>query len=147
MLLSLAAACDDMEDKPALPDSGQETVQDYGTSEMYVLCEGLFNLNNSMLVRYSFETNTCMTDYFRTMNHRGLGDTANDMDIYGGKLYIVVNVSSTVEVVDLHTGMSVGQVSLLAEDGSSRQPRMYALTTGRWRVSIPHRCRWKRWRR
>ena len=145
-----------MEDKPALPDSGQETVQDYGTSEMYVLCEGLFNLNNSTLARYSFETNTCMTDYFRTINRRGLGDTANDMDIYGGKLYIVVNVSSTVEVVDLHTGMSVGQVSLLAEDGSSRQPRaialrkarrMYALTTGRWHVSIPHRCRWKRWRR
>ena len=131
MLLSLAAACDDMEDKPALPDSGQETVQDYGTSEMYVLCEGLFNLNNSMLVRYSFETNTCMTDYFRTMNHRGLGDTANDMDIYGGKLYIVVNVSSTVEVVDLHTGMSVGQVSLLAEDGSSRQPRAIAFDEGK----------------
>ena len=131
MLLSLAAACDDMEDKPALPDSGQETVQDYGTSEMYVLCEGLFNLNNSMLVRYSFETNTCMTDYFRTMNHRGLGDTANDMDIYGGKLYIVVNVSSTVEVVDLHTGMSVGQVSLLAEDGSSRQPRAIAFEEGK----------------
>ena len=40
MLLSLAAACDDMEDKPALPDSGQETVQDYGTSEMYVLSVG-----------------------------------------------------------------------------------------------------------
>ena len=131
MLLSLAAACDDMEDKPALPDSGQETVQDYGTSEMYVLSEGLFNLNNSTLARYSFETNTCMTDYFRTMNHRGLGDTANDMDIYGGKLYIVVNVSSTVEVVDLHTGMSVGQVSLLAEDGSSRQPRAIAFEEGK----------------
>ena len=131
MLLSLAAACDDMEDKPALPDSGQETVQDYGTSEMYVLSEGLFNLNNSTLARYSFETNICMTDYFRTMNHRGLGDTANDMDIYGGKLYIVVNVSSTVEVVDLHTGMSVGQVSLLAEDGSSRQPRAIAFEEGK----------------
>ena len=60
MLLSLAAACDDMEDKPALPDSGQETVQDYGTSEMYVLSEGLFNLNNSTLARYSFETNTIL---------------------------------------------------------------------------------------
>ena len=131
MLLSLATACDDMEDKPALPDSGQETVQDYGTSEMYVLSEGLFNLNNSTLARYSFETNICMTDYFRTMNRRGLGDTANDMDIYGGKLYIVVNVSSTVEVVDLHTGMSVGQVSLLAEDGSSRQPRAIAFEEGK----------------
>ena len=103
IFLSLAVACDDLEDKPALPDNGQETVHDDGTAEMYVLCEGLFNLNNSTLARYSFETDACMPDYFRTMNRRGLGDTANDMDIYGGKLYVVVNVSSTVEVIDLHT--------------------------------------------
>ena len=56
IFLSLAVACDDLEDKPALPDNGQETVHDDGTAEMYVLCEGLFNLNNSTLARYSFET-------------------------------------------------------------------------------------------
>lgn len=129
--MSLAVACDDLEDKPALPDNGQETVHDDGTAEMYVLCEGLFNLNNSTLARYSFETDACMPDYFRTMNRRGLGDTANDMDIYGGKLYVVVNVSSTVEVIDLHTGLSVGQVSFVAEDGSSRQPRAVAFDGGK----------------
>lgn len=131
IFLSLAVACDDLEDKPALPDNGQETVHDDGTAEMYVLCEGLFNLNNSTLARYSFETDACMPDYFRTMNRRGLGDTANDMDIYGGKLYVVVNVSSTVEVIDLHTGLSVGQVSFVAEDGSSRQPRAVAFDGGK----------------
>ena len=56
IFLSLAVACDDLEDKPALPDNGQGTVHDDGTAEMYVLCEGLFNLNNSTLARYSFET-------------------------------------------------------------------------------------------
>ena len=60
-----------------------------------------------------------------------MGDTANDMDIYGGKLYVVVNVSSTVEVIDLHTGLSVGQVSFVAEDGSSRQPRAVAFDGGK----------------
>ena len=55
IFLSLAVACDDLEDKPALPDNGQGTVHDDGTAEMYVLCEGLFNLNNSTLARYSFE--------------------------------------------------------------------------------------------
>ncbi len=126
MLLVPVVACDDLEDKPALPAGETTWITDDGTAEMYVLSEGLFNLNNSTLARYSFETNTCTADYFRALNRRGLGDTANDMDIYGGRLYIVVNVSSTVEVVDLQTGLSVGQVSLLAEDGSSRQPRAIA---------------------
>ena len=131
ILLSLVVACDDLEDKFVFPDGEQVIIQDYGTAEMYILSEGLFNLNNSTLARYSFETNACMPDYFRTMNRRGLGDTANDMDIYGGKLYVVVNVSSTVEVIDLHTGLSVGQVPFVAEDGSSRQPRAVAFDRGK----------------
>ena len=61
--------------------------------------------------------------YFRALNHRGLGDTANDMDIYGSKLYVVVNVSSTVEVIDLQSGLSVKQIPMLTDNGSSRQPR------------------------
>ena len=131
ILLSLVVACDDLEDKFVFPDGEQVIIQDYGTAEMYILSEGLFNLNNSTLARYSFETNACMPDYFRTMNRRGLGDTANDMGIYGGKLYVVVNVSSTVEVIDLHTGLSVGQVPFVAEDGSSRQPRAVAFDRGK----------------
>lgn len=65
-----------------------------GTAELYILSEGLFNLNNSSLALYSFKNNQLNTDYFRSINRRGLGDTANDMGIYGSKLYIVVNVSS-----------------------------------------------------
>ena len=131
ILLSLVVACDDLEDKFVFLNGEQVIIQDYGTAEMYILSEGLFNLNNSTLARYSFETNACMPDYFRTMNRRGLGDTANDMGIYGGKLYVVVNVSSTVEVIDLHTGLSVGQVPFVAEDGSSRQPRAVAFDRGK----------------
>ena len=131
ILLSLVVACDDLEDKFVFLNGEQVIIQDYGTAEMYILSEGLFNLNNSTLARYSFETNACMPDYFRTMNRRGLGDTANDMGIYGGKLYVVVNVSSTVEVIDLHTGLSVGQVPFVAEDGSSRQPHAVAFDRGK----------------
>lgn len=46
-------------------------------------------------------------NYFRSLNRRGLGDTANDMAIYGEKLYIVVNVSSQIEVIDLQSGLSL----------------------------------------
>lgn len=85
-LVLLFAGCDDLEDKPYTPGEANGVVEDYGTAEMYILNEGLFNLNNSTLARYSFLTNSCSYDYFRALNHRGLGDTANDMDIYGSKL-------------------------------------------------------------
>lgn len=122
----LFTACDDLEDKPYMQGEAGGVVEDYGTAEMYILSEGLFNQNNSTLARYSFYSSTCTYDYFRLLNQRGLGDTANDMDIYGGKLYVVVNVSSTVEVIDLHSGCSVKQIPLLTENGSSRQPRAVA---------------------
>lgn len=127
-LLLCCMGCDDMEDKPY---AGGGSIQETGTAEMYVLCEGLFNLNNSSLYRYSFDRSSYVRDYFLTVNHRGLGDTANDMAVYEDRLYIVVNVSSTVEVIDLNTGLSVKQISILAENGSSRQPRAIAFQGGK----------------
>ena len=130
-LVLLFAGCDDLEDKPYTTGEANGVVEDYGTAEMYILNEGLFNLNNSTLARYSFLTNSCSYDYFRALNHRGLGDTANDMDIYGSKLYVVVNVSSTVEVIDLQSGLSVKQIPMLTDNGSSRQPRAITFDSGK----------------
>ena len=93
---------------------------------MYILSEGLFNQNNSSLARYSFNRQRCTNNYFSANNQRGLGDTANDIAIYGNKIYVVVNVSSTVEVIDFPTGKSIRQISMLRDNGSSRQPRAIA---------------------
>lgn len=126
LLPLLFSACDDLEDRDAsggeIEGGGTETT----TVEMYVLNEGLFNLNNSTLSRYSFKSGELTSDYFRQVNRRGLGDTANDMAAYGSKLYIVVNASSQIEVLDLHTGASLKQIPMLAPNGSSRQPRYIA---------------------
>ena len=121
----LFVACDDMEDKPFTSGIiGDPT--ETGTAELYVLCEGLFNQNNSSLARFSFGNQQMVRDYFKAVNRRGLGDTANDMAIYGSKIYVIVNISSTVEVIDFRTGSSLKQIQMLAENGSSRQPRYIA---------------------
>ena len=88
-LLLLLNACDDMEDKPFTSSdiTGDPTETD--TAELYALCEGLFNQNNSSLMRFSFNNQRMVRNYFKTINHRGLGDTANDLAIYGSKIYIV----------------------------------------------------------
>lgn len=119
------ASCDDMKDKP-VTSTVEGQITETGTAEIYILSEGLFNLNNSSLTRYSFRTHQLKTNYFSTINKRGLGDTANDIALYGNKLYIVVNVSSTLEVVDFTTGQSIKQIPMRTENGSSRQPRHIA---------------------
>ena len=41
-----------------------------------------------------------------------LGDVGNDIGIYGSKLYVVVNCSHKVEVMDARTGVRIGQVDI-----------------------------------
>lgn len=109
---------------------------------MYILCEGLFNMNNSTLSYYDFTSGTMLSfqdpgmagadktshDFFKMVNGRRLGDTANDLQRYGAKLWCVVNVSSQVEVMDLHSGRSLRQIPLFGEDGAGRQPRSIAFS-------------------
>lgn len=116
--LLIFSSCDDMVDKP---HNG-----DFDISEpvrFYVLSEGLFNNNNSTLAFYDLENKVKNSDYFQTWNHRGLGDTANDALIYGSKMYIVVNVSGVLEVLDIQSGKSIKQIKMQNEAGVNKQPR------------------------
>lgn len=119
-------ACDDITDKDPTPEEPGNATEETGTAEMYVLSEGLFNTNNSTLAYYSLKNGEKDEDYFRNVNRRGLGDTANDMALYGSKLYIVVNVSSQIEVVDFQTGISLKQIPMKDEQGIPREPRYIA---------------------
>jgi YVTN family beta-propeller protein len=69
-------------------------------SGVYVLNQGLFGANNTTLTYYNFTSSTPTTDYFRNVNGFGLGDTGSDFIIYGGKVYIVMNVSGYVAVAN-----------------------------------------------
>ncbi len=93
------------------------------TSALLILSEGSWGGNNSKLAHYNLETGALDTDYFNTVNQRGLGDTANDMLLYGSKVYIVVNVSSTLEIIDAKTGKSLRQISMKNDDNTSKEPR------------------------
>jgi hypothetical protein len=113
------SACDDMEDK----ERKTNYITEESVTGVYVLSEGLFNSNNSTLAYYDFDTQTLTSDQFLVANKRGLGDTANDMKLYGSKLYIVVNVSSQIEVVDVSTGKSLKRIPMFNDAGIARQPR------------------------
>ena len=109
------------------PEPDEEKPADTTTivTGVYVLNEGIFNANNSSLTRYNFADSTVEKNCFFNANGRGLGDTGNDLAIYGSKMYIVVNVSSQVEVVNVTTCKSLKQIPLF--DGNKpRQPRKVA---------------------
>jgi YVTN family beta-propeller protein len=119
-IIILFSSCDDMKDIPTpvdLPATPGESGQ------MYVLSEGLFNMNNSTLSLLNFDNRTIQSDFFLAENNRGLGDTANDMKRYGSKLWIVVNVSSQVEVLDVRSGISIKRIPFFNASGVARQPR------------------------
>lgn len=92
---------------------------------MLVLNEGLFQQNNATLGWFNFSDNSYTGNFFEQKTNRSLGDTGNDMKRYGGKIYIIVNVSSTIEVLDVSTGNSISQISMIA-NGTPKQPRYIA---------------------
>lgn len=121
------SSCDDLKDRTVADGDGNEiNISETGTAEMYILSEGLFHLNNSLLARYSFARSQWTPNWFYQIAQRDLGDTANDMEAYGSKLYVVVNVSGTMEVIDLAKGKVSRQIELKDENGISRQPRAVA---------------------
>ncbi len=104
------------------------------TNGMLVLNEGLFQLNNASLSWVNFSDGTVDNEFFTKKTGRFLGDTGNDLKRYGGKIYIVVNVSSTIEILDANTGESIKQVVM--NNGSvGKQPRSIDFHQGRAYIS------------
>src|SRR6218665_6486 len=115
VLLFLASSCNKDDDPaPEIPKV---------TTGLYVLNEGLYQGNNASLSYYSLATKTATTDYFEKANGYGLGDTGNDILLYGGKIYIVMNVTSTVEIADAFTAKSLKQLAFKQAGGANREPR------------------------
>lgn len=85
----------------------------------YVLNEGSWQMNNTSLSFVNLNGNV-LPDAFVSMNGRGLGDTGSDLQIYGGKMYGVVNISETLEIMNLEA-KSLHQISL-----AGRSPRKIA---------------------
>lgn len=125
LLLSLLAACAFSCEKPDPIEEPQNTPVEAVSHGVYVLSEGLKNMNNSAITFYDFDKGTVTPDAFLAANNRGLGDTGEDLKIYGSKLYCVVNVSETVEIMETKTAKSLKQISL-----SGRLPRHIAFDEG-----------------
>ncbi|WDF53524.1 YncE family protein [Mucilaginibacter sp. KACC 22063] len=96
---------------------------------VYILNQGNFGGNNGSLTYYDYTSKNLTADIFSSVNGKGLGDTPNDIKIYGSKMYITVNVSSTVEVLNPKTGKEIKQIAF-TNGTTNRQPRSIAFYKG-----------------
>lgn len=104
------------------PIGGENEAAEKG---VFVLNEGLWQMNNSSISFYNLEEGTIVPDLFLQQNNRGLGDTGSDLKRYGDQLYCVVNVSERLEIIEFKTGKSIAAISL-----AGRQPRRLAFHDG-----------------
>jgi len=92
-----------------------------GTKGVYVLCEGLWGMRNSTISYYDFETGSSEPDMYRKVNQRDLGETANDLQVYGSKMYAVVSgtqgaAESFLDVIDVATCKSLKRIPFNAKN-------------------------------
>ncbi len=111
-------------------DENQPTVTETLDNGILVLCEGLFQQNNSSLSWIDLSNEAVNTDFFTSQNGRFLGDTGNDMKVYGSKIYIIVNNSNTVEVINKKDGKSIKQISM-TNGAAAKQPRSITFYNGK----------------
>lgn len=112
----------DFTEEPALPG-------------VYILNSGKYNSNNATLDYYDPNTKSLKTKVFSSVNGKGLGDTANDMLIYGSKMYIAVDVSNTIEIMDLNA-KSLKTISPKDDAGQPQSPRYLAAYEGKVYVTL-----------
>lgn len=123
--LMIFASC---EEKPLPP------VYEIETTGAYILNNGNFASNDANLSFYNPKTNTLVSNVFDDMNGSPLGDTAQDMIVYGNKMYIAVYNSKMLFVTD-RKGKILKEIRM-EKDGQMLSPRCLTAYDGRVYASL-----------
>lgn len=81
----------------------------------YILNEGNMGSNKCTLDFFDYTTGSYRRNIYAEINPnvvKELGDVGNDLQIYGSKLYVVVNVSNKIEVLDAKTAKRIKTIQL-----------------------------------
>lgn len=119
LLLTVVFITSCREDYPVLPSKPIEvnpwekvTGDIYG---FYLLNEGNMGSNKASLDFYDYETGIYHRNIFGERNPnevKDLGDAGNDIQIYGDKLYAIINCSNYLEVMDVNTAKHITKIAI-----------------------------------
>ena len=82
---------------------------------MYLLNEGNMGSNKATIDYLDFCNGIYIRNIYGERNPnviKELGDVGNDIQVYGNRLYAVINCSHKVEVMDLHSCRRIGQIDI-----------------------------------
>ena len=100
-----------------LPMESRE-LSSFATNEpigMYLLNEGNMGSNKATIDYLDFSQGIYIRNIYGERNPniiKELGDVGNDIQVYGNRLYAVINCSHKVEVMDLYTCRRIGQIDI-----------------------------------
>jgi len=83
---------------------------------LYLVNEGNMYMNKASLDFVDFSAGSYRRNIYNQANPdvtKGLGDVGNDVGVYGSKLYVVVNGSNKVEVLNVKTGKRIQQIDII----------------------------------
>lgn len=129
---AVMTSCDPAEDYP------ETYLQVYSTGAYVVNSGNMYNKIESSLTAIDYATSTATQGVFRAANGRSLGNTANDGIVYGNKIYLAVDQSNTIEVIDKKTKQSIKQIKTteLLGNAEGAEPRHIIADGGK--VYLPH---------
>lgn len=116
VLLSILTAC--RKEELIIPSTGTDVTQEATTESIkgfFLLNEGNMGNNKATLDYFDYETGVYTKNIYAERNPgvvKELGDVGNDLQIYGNKLYAVINCSHFVEVMDVETAKHITQISI-----------------------------------
>ena len=115
-------------------NDGPETyLQVYSTGAYVVNSGNMYNKIESSLTAIDYASSTATQNVFKTANGRTLGNTANDGIVYGNKIYLAVDQSNTIEVIDKKTKQSIKQIKTteLLGNAEGAEPRHISADGGK----------------
>ena len=117
ILIALFSSC--REDELVVPTEYELLPMDINAEAdpmgIYVLNEGNMGSNKASIDFVDFRTALYVRNLYAERNPtviKELGDVGNDIQIYGNRLYAVINCSHKVEVMDARTCKRIGQIDI-----------------------------------
>jgi hypothetical protein len=97
------------------PAESEEPTEVQEPIGFYLLNEANMGSNKSTLDYMDLITGEYHRNIFAAVNPnvpKELGDVGNDLQIYGSRLYAVINCSNKIEVMDKYTAKRIGQIDI-----------------------------------
>lgn len=114
---SVVVALASCSEEPEIPTGDQQgdPIPSTDYASLYVMSEGSWGQSNARIDRLDLESGQYFENVFAVANESAvlsLGDVCNDLELYGNRLYAVVNGSHKVEVMDAKTLKSYGKIDV-----------------------------------